>query len=84
MSHTRSREAIYSSVRRRATGLVTFTPSTFALHMENGLLCVFHDDFEDIPLNNSSPLSAADSTRNLSSERLVMHEKQVEFSYVVD
>ena len=75
----------YSSDRRRAAGLVTLTPKTFALNEERNLRREKGNTRgEHIPLKNLDTVAAADVVRNLRREALVVHQEKVNFPHVAD
>ena len=72
----------YSSDLRRAAGLVTFTPRTFALqdvhqHLRGEPAAC------NVPLKNECPVAAADVVRDLGRKAFVVHEEKVNFPDVV-
>lgn len=73
----------YSSVRRRAAGLVTLIPRTFALENVISREPEQTGD-ENGPLEDNRAVAAADAVSNLGSEGFVVHEQKVDFPHVVD
>ena len=76
---------VYSSDRRRAAGLVTLTPKTFALNEERNLRREKGNTRgEHIPLKNLDTVAAADVVCNFGSEAFVVHQEKVNFPGVAD
>ena len=74
----------YSSDRRRADGLVTFTPRTLALSQQD--VSAVRQDWEEtqVPLEDECPVAAADVVRNLGREAFVVHQQKVNFPHIAD
>jgi hypothetical protein len=78
---------IYSSVRNRAAGFVTFTPSTFALKMQDQIGTGKLDAFtitDDLPFENCHAIPAAHTVCDFRCEAFVVHQEQIDFPYIMD
>jgi hypothetical protein len=76
---------IYSSVRRRAAGFVTFTPSTLALSIPcNVGSKKMKENVAYEPFQNRDAIPTAHTVSNLGSKAFVMHEKKIDLPHIIN
>jgi len=73
--------SIYSSDRRRPSAFVTLTPNALALQDRKTYEIDIHQA-KISPVENNSAVSAADIVCDLSSEGLIVHEENIDFTGV--
>lgn len=84
-THELTQSSNYSSDRKRAAALVTFTPSAFALYgCKLYQLLGWSLEQADAPLQDGNPVAAAHTMCNLRREAFIVHQQQVHISHIVD